>query len=532
MLNGHRQRALIICGAALLFLVVLVRTAWVCDDAYITFRTVDNFVNGYGLRWNVAERVQSFTHPLWMLVYAAVYAVTREPYYTSIYLTMAVSVATLLLYGAWIPRQLAVGVLGCLFLFSSRAFVDFSTAGLENPLTHLLLVIFVAAWFRRRSGSRWQLALFLSGGLCLLNRHDLLLIVVPGLAVAAREIGLRRSLTLAAIGFAPFVAWEAFSTLYYGCPIPNTAFAKLNTGAERADLLRQGLRYYSDSLHRDPLTLPVIGLGVLAGLVRRVDSARPLAIGVAIYGIYLLFIGGDFMSGRFLTAAFLISVAMLTRPEWPKAHVTVPAAALAVLLTAFVVYDQPAFATGSEFGVNEPLEVKVDTSTGIADERRWYCRETGLLRMTGGAPAHAWVSEGLAMRQQPDRVVVTGNIGFTGYYAGPAVHIIDCHGLGDPLLAQLPAHRHWRIGHFARQMPAGYPATRATGRNAIADAELATFYRYLQDIASGDLWDRTRLKRIVEMNLGAYRHLLAGYATEPSACDAIIETHRQYLWSR
>ena len=124
--------------------------------------------------------------------------------------------------------------------------------------------------------------------------------------------------------------------LYYGFPIPNTAFAKLNTGAERADLLRQGLRYYSDSLHRDPLTLPVIGLGVLVGLVRRVDSARPLAIGVAIYGIYLLFIGGDFMSGRFLTAAFLISVAMLTRPEWPKAHVTVPAAALAVLLTAFV----------------------------------------------------------------------------------------------------------------------------------------------------------------------------------------------------
>ena len=44
-----------------IFLVVLVRSAWVSEDAYITLRTVDNFVNGYGLRWNVSERVQTYT---------------------------------------------------------------------------------------------------------------------------------------------------------------------------------------------------------------------------------------------------------------------------------------------------------------------------------------------------------------------------------------------------------------------------------------------------------------------------------------
>ena len=52
----------------LLVAVVLIRTAWICDDAYITFRTIDNFLHGFGLRWNVAERVQSFTHPLWLIV--------------------------------------------------------------------------------------------------------------------------------------------------------------------------------------------------------------------------------------------------------------------------------------------------------------------------------------------------------------------------------------------------------------------------------------------------------------------------------
>jgi hypothetical protein len=47
-----------------IFAIVLIRTAWICDDAYITFRTIDNFINGYGLRWNIAERVQTYTNPL------------------------------------------------------------------------------------------------------------------------------------------------------------------------------------------------------------------------------------------------------------------------------------------------------------------------------------------------------------------------------------------------------------------------------------------------------------------------------------
>ena len=72
----------------LLFMVVLLRTAWLCDDAYITFRTVDNFIDGYGLRWNVAERVQTFTHPLWLFVLSAAYAFTGELYYTPLFLSM------------------------------------------------------------------------------------------------------------------------------------------------------------------------------------------------------------------------------------------------------------------------------------------------------------------------------------------------------------------------------------------------------------------------------------------------------------
>ena len=52
----------------LLFSYVFLANHWVGDDAYITYRVVWNFVHGYGPTFNPDERVQAFTHPLWMLM--------------------------------------------------------------------------------------------------------------------------------------------------------------------------------------------------------------------------------------------------------------------------------------------------------------------------------------------------------------------------------------------------------------------------------------------------------------------------------
>ena len=75
---------------ATLFAVVLVRTAWLSDDAYITLRTVDNLVHGRGLTWNPDERVQAYTHPLWMFLLAAVYSVTGDHFLGAVALSILV----------------------------------------------------------------------------------------------------------------------------------------------------------------------------------------------------------------------------------------------------------------------------------------------------------------------------------------------------------------------------------------------------------------------------------------------------------
>ena len=79
----------------MIFTYVFLANAWIGDDAYITFRVVDNFVNGYGLTFNPDERVQAYTHPLWMLLLSAAYAVTSDLFYTTLAVSYALCVLAL-----------------------------------------------------------------------------------------------------------------------------------------------------------------------------------------------------------------------------------------------------------------------------------------------------------------------------------------------------------------------------------------------------------------------------------------------------
>lgn len=82
LLLGRRQavQAFVVVAFSYLFLA----NAWLGDDAYITFRVAWNFVHGYGPVFNPGERVQAYTHPLWMLVMSAAHAVTREFFFTAL----------------------------------------------------------------------------------------------------------------------------------------------------------------------------------------------------------------------------------------------------------------------------------------------------------------------------------------------------------------------------------------------------------------------------------------------------------------
>ncbi len=480
-----------------LFFLVGVNCAWICDDAYIGFRVADNFAHGYGLTWNVAERVQVYTCPLWVLAVSLVNVATREVYFTSMLLSLAASTAAVVLLAQRLSISSANGSLVILAAVSSKAFMDYTTSGLENSLGHLLAAGFYVSLFGGASTFR----LSLLGSMLVLNRADNALIIAPPLLFTLAWRARWRDLAATALGVLPFLLWECFALFYYGSLVPNTAYAKLNTGIPRADLVEQGLWYLADSLCRDPVTLLLIALAIVMAAVAKDGRSKSVAVGIALYLSYVAWIGGDFMSGRFFSLPFVGALSLLAvlRVSTRVAGVL----GVATLTLGLAMPCSP-LRSGAHYGSHDRR--RITNNHGVADERAFYYPWTGLLNanLEMTRPFHPWAYVGESAHRCGRAVIGRGNIGFLGYFAGPSVYIVDPGALADALLARLPLapSTWWRVGHFIRLIPDGYLETLVSGENKITDPGIAEFYERLRLVISGPIWSRERLLGVVRLVTG------------------------------
>lgn len=488
----------------LVFAVLLLRSSWISDDAAISLRTVLNVTHGFGLTFNIAERVQTFTHPLWLFLLTAAYLVVGNVFVATMLLSLVVSVAAF-----WIAISRAAtawqAALATIILVFSRAFVDFSVSGLENPLFNLLIACFVWLFVaadradRRRLAGLWTLV-----SLLFLTRPDAVLLVLPLAAVATVQIrNLRRAIAAIAIGAIPALAWTIFATLYYGFPFPNTAYAKLATGVSSAELRSQGWLYLVDSLDRDPITLTTIGFAVVAGLIRRSVAGRALAAGLAWYVGYVVWIGGDFMSGRFLAAPLFAAVLLCAWLVVASREVWIGAAGVLAIVGSTAAH--------VPLWMNSAVVDPGVKPNGVVDERGVYFRDHSLVlspRQRLRDPP--WPTD--TGSRPTMRVVDTcGLMGQSGLELGPYVHLLDECALADPLLARLPAvfNDAWRVGHYRRMIPPQYRESLERSTNQLEDKALAEYYDQIRLITrSTPLLSSGRLRAIVRMNTGAYDHLI------------------------
>jgi arabinofuranosyltransferase len=487
------------------------------DDAFISMRTASNFLSGYGLTWNPGERVQAFTHPLWMFALIAAHAASGEPFYSVLHLSWLVSCLAV----AWLVLSPAGGfserLLSLALLCSSKAFIDYSSSGLENPLTHLLLAAFATSYLAPGTQSVSLRRLAIIAGLAALNRLDTALLYAPALAVASARAGAGKSLPALLIGAAPLLLWELFSLVYYGFALPNTAYAKLAAG-EFAGLTRplEALHYFITTWRQDPLTLGTIALCALLASLRRDRPRQLLLLGALLYLVYVARIGGDFMEGRFFAAPFFVAVCCLATSSWSRDR-----SALVSGWTALCVFvslgDTPPALTGADYAASATKQVI--NSYGVHDERLAFfpCDSlTNAWRMNPTHADHPWTQQALRIREliardPKQRVHVVDAIGHAGYYAGPSVHIVDRWALSEPLLARLPA-LFGEYGHMVRVPPAGYLETLRTGENRIVHRSLSAYYDQLRSVVRGPLFVARRFAAIARLNLGADDHLLREYA--------------------
>ena len=493
------------------FAIVVLLNAWVCDDAYISFRTVDNFVHGYGLTWNIAERVQTYTHPLWLFLMIPFYAVTGEVYFTVIIISVILAVAAVAIYAFKIAASPWAAVFGVAALTLSAAFVDFSTSGLENPLTFFLLALFLFVYFRADFNIRSLVLLSFIASLGAVNRLDTILMFAPMLVYTYLKTAGNRKLWYVVLGLTPLIAWELFSLIYYGFPFPNTAHAKLKTGLDRVDVWTQGIYYLLYSLRVDPLTMVIIVGSIIAPFISRQDRSNPATAAVVVYLVYIINIGGCFMSGRYLAAPMFLAVVLLSQYR-NISRLGWSIALLGVLALGLATGDSPLHAGKSDKG--DPAKVW----HGIVGERSWYNPTHGLINYwssQGEWPSHHWIDEGKEARRKGLTFIPHVAVGMVGFYAGPQAYILDVYAITDPLLARLPVCEQftYRVGHFGRIVPPGYKRTIITGTNQITDSSLAAYYDRLSLLTRGTLLSPGRLWEIVRFNLTLNDYLVDDYTS-------------------
>ena len=436
--------------------------AWISEDAFITLRHVDNFLHGYGPVFNVAERVEGFTHPLWFAVLAVFRWIGLSPKGAAVLPALLASFAALYVLFFKIRIKDETGRISFLnpaaaILIGTSAFIDFGTGGLETALSYLLLVLYAKFLLE----NRWLQQPILTGLItsCLvLNRPDfgifLILIFVMYLyELATRKISLKQIVRFLVFPILLVGSYQIFRMGYYASLLPNPFYAKSGSGAYWS----QGFKYLGD-LFQGSLMLGILILAFLMfSLARNQGSMKNrlvLLFSGLLHGFFVIRGGGDFMHGRFLLPAFLLIALSVTGAFdkfFDKNNILKTVCIVVCLIFFF-----------SSLNVTPIQKRGQPLHNNITDERFFYYKDSiiPLKHLFTDTMIMIWKTIGVNYRnlaekaQMPVRIAYK-NVGFTGFYAGPMVYVCDELGLNDPVVSRVKLTRRKRPGH-EKNAPFGY----------------------------------------------------------------------------
>ena len=313
--------------------------------------------------------------------------------------------------------------------------------------------------------------------MCYLLRHSFFYIVL--------QAKTRPPIAQLIIGCLPLVAWFAFSLFYYGFLFPNTKYAKLDTGFTLGTYLTQGAHYYFIWLTHDTQSVIVLLWRSVFSTEKNSqrmthDSQHILHSGIMIHLIYVLYIGGDYMMGRFLVFPFFVSCWLLLAITPNSIRTDIIAAAIITLVTAFLstylISDIRKLCPSCIPVVGRVMDARrTFGANALFIDIKWPLR----IRSEG---QYKFARDGKRMAtEEPPPLKPLRYIGMMGYYAGPRAILIDELALADPLLARLPAitTREFYVGHFRRYVPKGYIDAVRTGDMVGMQPDLAAYYTKL-----------------------------------------------------
>lgn len=431
-------------GIVLAALVGAVAQASVVDDAFVSFRYVNNLLSGHGLVWNLDERVEGYTNLLWVLLLAALGALT--PFELPLLalglnlVTFGLTLWSLARAEARISPAAWALPLAPLLLAGQAVSLEHATTGLETSLA--ALIVSLGLWMLS-APRRSPLALGAVLILGVFTRPDFALLwAAAGAAltldaVFAQSGDLRARLRAAievaapyALSALPYALVLLWRHEYYGDWVPNTYYAK------SADLpyWRQGERYALTFVFGTHLWLTVpLGLFALWTALRDAAlRALGLFVGLAVplHILYVMRVGGDFMYGRFFIVLLPIWMLLLTvgvarlEGRWRFA-----ALALTLLTTRGVPIIGPEVVRWNITTEGAVYPVTAWWPKVVIDHHNWRAAQSlASLNARGVSP-----------------ILATSGIGMVGYYS--ELPLIDLRGLTDRHTARLPVGKRGIPGH-------------------------------------------------------------------------------------
>ncbi|MEZ5539889.1 MAG: hypothetical protein R3E63_08090 [Pseudomonadales bacterium] len=518
-----------------LAVIIFFKSFWVTEDAFIGYRILDQVRIGNGPVWNAGIRTQIFSCIGWFYLFVVVGFFTHNIFITLV----IVNTAVFAFFLVTAKKIFGVTVEFCLFiliLLMSSSFYDYTSSGLDNILG-FAFILYLYYRYKAQLGftketlpqKEFYVITFLTA-IIVFARPDLILFSVPPFLYMVYKYLPKISLlfkagTLAAL---PVVAWLLFSIVYYGKPLPNTAYLKIFNGIPEDVVLASGINYLLQHMVFDPYMLAAIGFGFIGSLLFLEPWKKAFAVGMVVYFCYVISIGGEYMLGRFLSYPFLVA-ALLLAEIFKKFSLSESRIKnkLKVLIPIFVVLgltttENPVtrpWAYGRNLPWSETQDADIQTM-GVVDMRKAYYSTSSIAwfnneARTATANQDSDVRFGVDLKKSGDKVAVIGATGATGYYAGTEILLLDYFGLTDPFIVMLPSVRMNFTSHFEKELPEGYFESFLDEKNTLKDKKLDEYYRHIKFITtSKELFTLERFKAIYRLNTGQYDYLLEDYREE------------------
>ncbi|MDP8224237.1 MAG: hypothetical protein P9L99_12815 [Candidatus Lernaella stagnicola] len=446
MTTDRRQIALLLAGMTLFVLIGVHFLNYAPDDIYITMRYAANIADGHGAVYNPGEAVEGYSNPLFLGLLALLHPVLDNPWS----MTLAAKIIGLL--AGWLTLLAVAGLARTdpegadhwgwapLLVGLSGYFAVWAASGMETALHALLVLAAVGGYVRALETGRksWRVLAGLLLGAAAVSRPEGVIFLAAVLVARAlllwrdgRRVDVADIVTLlaAATPIAIHLLWRHAT---YGAWLPNTFYAKAGAGIVTwLDGVRYLLAALAPALWGNALLLPLL----LTGLVpwrKATPRALVLLLAVAAQAGFMVVGGGDWMPGwRFvmpvvpllaltvptILARFRVILSHKWRQEWTFLWRALLVTALVLPMAAHL------------YGVKQ-LSHRAGGWGGVSQAKTFPAN-------------YIEVADYLRDEAQPGDWLATGEAGLIPYLTG--LPTIDCFGLTDAHLAQVPGARHAKV---------------------------------------------------------------------------------------